>query len=896
MKPLLSALVAATLALCAIEAGAGTTPGERQVALTIESTSLGAALDKWAQQSGFQIFYDPQITKNLIAPSVNGTYTAQQALETLLAGTQLTYVWIRDKGVSIRRKPPAAPAALQRTGLDGLRSTPMPKFSGDGLGSGPLGSAGAASGVGEMSRFQGLEEVIVTGTHLQGVTNPPSPVYVYSRRQIDRSGASTVQAFSERLPQNFSSVSENTIAAVTGSAETDNGVAAAGINLRGIGHDATLVLVNGRRIAPGGSAGSIVDISLIPLSAVDRVEIVTDGASAIYGSDAVGGVANFVLRRNYEDAETRVRYGTVSQGDSNELQIGQTLGAAWNAGSAMLSYEYWDRTPLSASDRQYSREAVQPFSLLPKQQRHAAFGNVQTALSDSANFFADGSYAQRSTYYDASGLGLEQRTLADIDTYSASVGTTLTLPSAARLDIAASYANSATDEQVVASGALATTRDDNTDVFSIDAVLDGSFSFAALPDIPYAIGAQWRTESFDYSSAVVGSPEVTRYDKDRDIAAAFVELRVPLLAKADPGGSLELSLAARYEDYSDFGSSTSPQMGVRWSPLANLGLRATLGRSFKAPRLNDLNEVPAQVVLLPQPDPSGGTASCFPFDASDTCTNTLIALGGNPSLGPEKASTWTAGVDWRPFGTPSVQVSATYYSIDFKQRVAAPSSAISFIEALANESVLGPSIVQRNPSDSAVQTLAAAPTFIDPFAIGLNNVGAIIDYRVHNLSRVETDGIDLGLAYSTPAWGGELSTGVNTTYILNFDNRLSEALPAAEILNTPYNPVDLRARGYFDFDRGWLGVSLSVNHTAGYHDPRTGTSVPVASWTTADLNVRARISAGPEWMGDTTVTVGILNVADKDPPYVANLFNINFDGTNANALGRFWFVQLTKGW
>jgi iron complex outermembrane receptor protein len=895
MKLLLSALVAATLAWTAIEADADAAPGERQVALTIESTSLGTALDKWAQQSGFQIFYDPQITKNLIAPSVNGTYTAQQALEALLAGTSLTYVWIRDKGVSIRRKPPS-PAGLPRTGLDSLRPTPMPKFSGDGLGSGALGSAGSGVSAGEGWRAPELEEVIVTGTNLRDTTNSSSPVYVFSRQQIDRSGAGTVQAFIERLPQNFGSVSENTIAIATGNPNTDNTVGAAGINLRGLGADATLVLVNGRRIAPGGSRGDIVDVSLIPLSAVERIEIVTDGASAIYGSDAVGGVANFILRRDYDDTETRLRYGTVSHGDSHELQIGQTLGAAWDAGSAMLSYEYWDRTPLSALDREYSREAAQPFTLLPKQQRHAAFGDVQTAVTDGATLFANGSYAQRSTYFDAAALGFEQRQAADIESYSASVGTTVILPKAARLDVTASYADSATGEQVMDSGATTNTRDDNADVFSFDAVIDGRFSFAALPDISYAIGAQWRTESFDYSAAVVGSPEITRYEKDRDVVAAFVELRVPLLARDDPGGALELRLAARYEDYSDFGSTANPQMGLRWSPLVNLGLRASLGRSFKAPRLNDLNEVPTQVVLLPQPDPSGGSASCFPFDMSDTCTNTLIELGGNPSLGPEEASTWTVGVDWRPFGTPAVQVSATYYNVDFKKRVAIPTSAGSFLEALANESVLGPSIVQRNPSEGAVQFLAAAPSFIDPFAIGLDDVGAIIDYRVQNLSRVKTDGIDLGFAYSTDAWGGELSTGVTTTYILSFDNQFTQASPAAEILNTPYNPIDLRARGYLDFDRGPFGVSLSVNHTAGYDDPRTGTNVPVGSWTTADLNVRAHLSAGPEWMGDTTLTLGILNVADKDPPFVANQFNVNFDGTNANALGRFWFVQLTKGW
>src|SRR5688572_12047582 len=176
MKSILSAVVGATLALAAIEAGAQATPRERQVALTIETESLASALDKWAQQSGFQIFVqDWEAAKNLPARSLKGTFTAQDALEQLLADTPLTYVWINNKAVSIRKKMPhTVPTALQRTGLDGQQSFPIANLAGDDVNGGssqPYASAEDRGGSGPPEpgpQFDPLEDVLVTGTYIRG--------------------------------------------------------------------------------------------------------------------------------------------------------------------------------------------------------------------------------------------------------------------------------------------------------------------------------------------------------------------------------------------------------------------------------------------------------------------------------------------------------------------------------------------------------------------------------------------------------------------------------------------------------------------------------------------------------------------------------------------------------
>ena len=112
------------------------------------------------------------------------------------------------------------------------------------------------------------------------------------------------------------------------------------INLRGLGEGSTLVLVNGNRIAAAPAEfGTFTDVSTIPFSAIERVEVLTDGASAVYGSDAVGGVVNFILRKDYRGAESTVRYENSSSGGHRKV-VEQTLGLNWDTGSLTASANF----------------------------------------------------------------------------------------------------------------------------------------------------------------------------------------------------------------------------------------------------------------------------------------------------------------------------------------------------------------------------------------------------------------------------------------------------------------------------------------------------------------------------------------------------------------------------
>ena len=225
-----------------------------------------------------------------------------------------------------------------------------------------------------------VEEVVVTGTHISGGASA-SPTSAYTREQIIRSGAGTVQDFVQRIPQNYANISENNPGGIVGYSDDTNSTGASGFNLRGLGDGATLTLIDGHRMAGGGDYGTTVDLSLIPLAAVERIEVVTDGASAIYGADAVGGVVNFILRKSFEGAEFRVRYGSTTDGASDHLQIAQTIGRAWERGSFVSTYQFSKQSPLNAVDRDFAKGAAGTF-LAPRYTIHNVFLLGRQLISD----------------------------------------------------------------------------------------------------------------------------------------------------------------------------------------------------------------------------------------------------------------------------------------------------------------------------------------------------------------------------------------------------------------------------------------------------------------------------------------------------------------------------------
>jgi len=199
---------------------------------------------------------------------------------------------------------------------------------------------------------QEVDEIIVTGSRLiTSRLDSPSPVIVIDGSDLKKNGITTLGEFSRYLPQN---------ALVSGDPPNSPIRGSAGFNLRGIGTDATLTLLNGRRIAPYGAAADstpFVDINAIPVAAIDRIEILKDGASAIYGSEAVAGVVNIITRRNVDSFAVEGGYLVTTEGDGDEWDLSMTGLWSGESTSIVAVLNYFDRAIVWGRDREFSKEA-----------------------------------------------------------------------------------------------------------------------------------------------------------------------------------------------------------------------------------------------------------------------------------------------------------------------------------------------------------------------------------------------------------------------------------------------------------------------------------------------------------------------------------------------------------
>jgi outer membrane receptor protein involved in Fe transport len=183
-----------------------------------------------------------------------------------------------------------------------------------------------------------LEEVVVTGSRIRRKDlNTPAPVTMVSREQFVTSGKRSVADFLQALPEQGNAVNAQ-VNNGGGNANTDGSTR---INLRNLGTNRTLVLVNGRRFVAGGlGADASVDLNSIPTAAVERVEVLKDGASAIYGSDAIGGVVNIITRKAIVGTEASVAATSTGRGDGQAVSVDLTTGGSSGDGHFLYSVSY----------------------------------------------------------------------------------------------------------------------------------------------------------------------------------------------------------------------------------------------------------------------------------------------------------------------------------------------------------------------------------------------------------------------------------------------------------------------------------------------------------------------------------------------------------------------------
>jgi outer membrane receptor protein involved in Fe transport len=209
-------------------------------------------------------------------------------------------------------------------------------------------AAGTAGGTSAGRKKEATEEIVVTGSRIRRKDlTTPAPVTVISREQVTASGKVSIGDFLQALPEQGNAINTQF---------NNGGDGATRISLRGLGSQRTLVLLNGRRMVPGGTgADASVDLNSIPTASVERIEVLKDGASAVYGSDAIAGVVNIITRKGFKGTEASAFGGVSQHGDGQTYDLNVTTGQASDRGNVVFSAGYYKQQAVFAGDRDFSR-------------------------------------------------------------------------------------------------------------------------------------------------------------------------------------------------------------------------------------------------------------------------------------------------------------------------------------------------------------------------------------------------------------------------------------------------------------------------------------------------------------------------------------------------------------
>ncbi|MFN3511880.1 MAG: TonB-dependent receptor domain-containing protein [Phenylobacterium sp.] len=992
---------------------AGAVQAQSLYAVNIEAGPLDAALLSLAKQTDQQLFFPREAVAGRKAPALQGRYTPEQALAVLLGGTDLSARRTGPEVLVVQRRGAAAAPA---------EANPPRPFVGEIAEAGPalLGLVEAGSSTAPTT----VEELQVTGSHIRGVQSP-SPLVVADRADLERTGQTTLVQALRALPQNFGGgAAEGT--ALTGADRSGrNGAFGTGINLRGLGAGATLVLVNGRRIAGSGAFGDFADVSSIPTAAVERVEVLLDGASAIYGSDAVGGVVNIILRRGLEGGELRLLGGTATRGEPVEGQASVVAGRRWDGGGALFAYELQRRDALPAAARPFSASAdlrrfggrdqrqansfpgniqrtdpvtgitapywaipagqngvgLQPgdlqagtanrgeprkgSDLLPQQTLNAVYLALDQAVGEGFELTADARYSarrfrlrslpstatftvNRSNPFFVSPTGAASHSLAysfaedlpnpvisgTAETLALTAGAEARLPRGWRADLHGAFAqeidesrNTGLVNSALLSEALGAVADRPQTLFST--ARDGFFNpFAGVPganssevlafvgsgfstsrsrsrvvsgglqldgalwrlpggELKVAAGVQARRETLTSSGANYASslaPTPTRaVDVSRSVAAGFLEARAPLIGPVNrrPGVErLEFSASLRTERYSDVGPTTNPRLGLIWEALPGVAVRATYGRSFRAPALREVQ------------DPTSYSPTFLPFGGARVLS--LLLNGGNTDLEPETAESWTATLDVAPPNWP-VAVHLTGFDVRFDDRIERPVQ--QSVTTALSDPTLAPFVERIAPALNAADLARITALISSPQFVSVNGsfpaeqYGALVDNRYVNTGGLHVRGLDLTATGGFELGGGRLDLAATGAYILDYEQQVTPASPIVERRGVAGFPVRFRGRATADWTRGDLTSGVAINYVSAYRD---GVGARIDDHATADLQLRWAPSRGP--LKDAAATLIVRNVFDRSPPFYDNTSGLAYDPANADPIGRYVVLQLTRRW
>jgi outer membrane receptor for ferrienterochelin and colicin len=824
-----------------------------------------------------------------------------------------------------------------------------------------------------------VERIEITGSHIKRTDlEGPSPVATLTAEDIQKSGVTDLISLFTKLPisgQGTFSTQANS------SDDTANG--GSSVSLRGLGADSTLILINGRRVSVSpfakGIDTSFVDINNIPLSAIKRVDILKDGASATYGSDAVAGVINIILRDDVEGAEVSAKFGTTADGGGDEQSVNLVFGNQTDNSSHTFILEYFNREEVLYADRDYSRTANQALrtgdpdatdfrsssgipgtialasdpsnrlidlygndtcpeadrdfannlcrydyaphmTMIPAAERFSWNYLGKYEIQDNLRAFAElNGQNSKSTVRGAGSPSFNELTMAgdNINHPFANMpdhefhGQDLTMRRRTvdignrekRVDsnyhraiiglqgefkewnweAAYSYIKSSSTErgvdgfpnkrrmqEAIDSGAYdpfepstngqqvldyietTTTRIGKSTMKSLDFKASGSIFEMEHGDLMLAFGGEYREESISdnpddqFLRGEVFGTEATQANGSRDNMSVFGEMSIPVL------DSLEVQLAARYEDYSDFGDTTNPKVSFFWSPMEDVSLRGSWGTAFRAPSLHQLglgrtDESPNLVDTLRCDAIGNQDRACEPQEYT-------AIFEGNPDLGPEESESYNLGLIYNI--TENLNFSIDYYDYDITDIIGADTQFVMDTYGL------DPNIVERRPTAIA------------------NDPGEVIQVNdsYQNIGDLQTSGIDLDVRYNLDTEVGQFKFGYVLNYVLNFEDYKGTK-------EGGFEQPQMRWTTSVDWVKDDFSATAALNYIDSFEQEASlNLNKDVDAMTTLDASVNY---FGIE---DLVLTVGATNLTNEEPPFAYHDF-MGFVVNVHSGQGRFAYVQ-----
>ena len=642
---------------------------------------------------------------------------------------------------------------------------------------------------------------------------------------------------------------------------------------------------------------------------IERVDITTGGASAMYGSDAVAGTVNLVTRREFDGAESQIYYGGAREG-AERIQASQMFGQKFERGGFVVAYDYARDWPFDLTDTDIMRvpslTGLTPrrLDMIADARRHSGFLAGRYAVSNDIELYADGLYTSREMsrtneiMRNGSLINVLNGSTAS-DQWSVGLGSRIDLN---RWQLDVGYNMSETDNfersrsvQPLTNFVSASAIDTNSEISSASATLDGPLFSLSGQEVTAAVGVERRKESTGSFNPSNGST----LHVERTIESAFGEIRIPFGGTAEPGlGRFDVSLAGRYDDYEDAGSTFNPQYGLIWKPMSGFTARAAYSTAFRAPD------------LIGQANPYSGLISTFldPKAAGGRSPG-LFLTGTKPDLMPEDATTWSVGFDVQPIAVPWLKVSLSYFDVHYEDRLDVPVIG-GATNILVNEH-LYTSLLDRQPTAAQLTELLAGASQIQnltsvPFNPNTRDGQALLaampniivfDNRTSNIATETVRGLDLNVGSSFDTHIGLLQLGLNGTYTLEHERKVTDTSPLFELLNEPGKPVDLRLRITAGWSRDAYSAVLFANYVDSYSDTAAVPPAKIDSWTTLDLVLRYVVPSASGPLSNLAATLSVRNVLDEAPPeYLRNPNGIGFDPANADAMGRYLSISFSKKW